>query len=741
MSKVKTQLVLEGKNNTQKAFNEVNGQLTEMNKRMAGVGDALKGALSIAAVTEVAKQYASMVDTTKQLEARLRLATSSQEEFNEASSQVRRIATENGQSIQAVTQLYTRLAPALKDAGRSQADIVKVTEAVSKALRISGASAAESEGAIIQFAQALGSGALRGDEFNSVNEAAPRLMRALADSLGVPVGALKEMATQGQLTADVVTDALISQLPTLAKEAEQFGPSFSGSIQQLEDATMAMVAALDHLTGASGRAIASMNGVAGALTGLAAGDKIGANLATIALELGKQIPLLGQAVVGAELVLARLGINAEKNSKKASQAGSLAASELASTEQGRISSARKYQLQLDMIEKAEVDRNVRRLANDEKAAAEQLGIKYDEVESLKQWAEEMGTTYEEFIEREAERHKLRSEAEKSGQKLVSDARRKGLADLKSSISAQEKTLKDANKKLDDARKQTLKIEEEFNKLVSDIRSSGDGAGAPTFAGAQDALLAAKQAKAAGDGATAIDQARRAGEILKELKSSGANTYGFEGMAEQIRQVAVEASKLKNADLEADVKSIESKMESLKVQAEALKVVSIDLQMDDTNVEQVKARMLAIAADLAKAMIIKPTIVAPDYDFTQPYTLKDPGPAPTGYATGGRVRGPGTGTSDSIMARLSNGEFVMRAAAVRAYGPALLEKMNGLRIPKFADGGLVGAAMSAPVGQSGRDLGRVDLNVNGETISLFAGQETFTDLVQRQKWKRGSTRKA
>ena len=390
-----------------------------------------------------------------------------------------------------------------------------------------------------------------------------------------------------------------------------------------------------------------------------------------------------------------------------------------------------------MIEKAEVDRNVRRLANDEKAAAEQLGVKYDEVESLKQWAEEMGTTYEEFIEREAERHKLRSESEKSGQKLVSDARRTALADLKSSISAQEKTLKDANSKLDDARKQTLKIEEEFNKLVSDIRSSGDGDGAPSFAGAQDALLAAKQAKAAGDGATAIDQARRAGEILKELKSTGANTYGFEGMAEQIRQVAVEASKLKNADLEADVKSIESKMESLKVQAEALKVVSIDLQMDDTNVEQVKARMLAIAGELAKAMIIKPTIVAPDYDFTQPYTLKDPGPAPTGYAAGTKNATPGlhwVGENGPELLSFAGGEQVFTASASKR----LAATMAGLNIPRSSEAAISSAALSAP---GGRDLGRVDLNIGGETISLLADQQNFSDLVQRQKWKRGSTRKA
>jgi len=68
-----------------------------------------------------------------------------------------------------------------------------------------------------------------------------------------------------------------------------------------------------------------------------------------------------------------------------------------------------------------------------------------------------------------------------------------------------------------------------------------------------------------------------------------------------------------------------------------------------------------------------------------------------YAAGGHVRGPGSGTSDSILARLSNGEFVMRAAAVRAWGPQLLSAMNALRgpLPGFAEGGLVGAAAGAP----------------------------------------------
>lgn len=62
---------------------------------------------------------------------------------------------------------------------------------------------------------------------------------------------------------------------------------------------------------------------------------------------------------------------------------------------------------------------------------------------------------------------------------------------------------------------------------------------------------------------------------------------------------------------------------------------------------------------------------------------------SGYAGGGRVRGPGSGTSDSVLARLSNGEFVVRAAAVRHYGLGLLDRLNRMQLPRFGEGGLAG----------------------------------------------------
>jgi tape measure domain-containing protein len=82
-----------------------------------------------------------------------------------------------------------------------------LTESISQALRLSGASATEAQSSLLQFGQALASGVLRGEEFNSVVENSPRLAQALADGLNVPIGRLRKLAEEGRLTADVVVNA------------------------------------------------------------------------------------------------------------------------------------------------------------------------------------------------------------------------------------------------------------------------------------------------------------------------------------------------------------------------------------------------------------------------------------------------------------------------------------------------------------------------------------------------------
>lgn len=96
----------------------------------------------------------------------------------------------------------------------------------------------------------------------------------------------------------------------------------------------------------------------------------------------------------------------------------------------------------------------------------------------------------------------------------------------------------------------------------------------------------------------------------------------------------------------------------------------------------------------------------------------------GYATGGVVSGPGSGTSDSILARLSNGEYVLRAAAVRHYGADFLARLNSLALPRFATGGLVSSGLSSVMDSVDRDGSRSMTPVNitlqtGETAQLYA----------------------
>uniref|UniRef100_UPI0032B2B391 tape measure protein n=1 Tax=uncultured Stutzerimonas sp. TaxID=2901168 RepID=UPI0032B2B391 len=218
MAKVKTQIVIEGKNDTRKMFRELNDDVASMNQQLNTAGKALIGVFSVSAITGAIRGIANATDNYSLMNARLKLATSSQQEFNTAQTELRRIAVATQSPLETLATLYQRVSRPLKEAGRSQADILKVTEAVATSFRVSGASAQESEAGVLQFAQALGAGALRGDEFNSVAEQAPRLMQALADSLGVPTTALRAMAEQGLLTADVVTTALVEQLGVLRAE-------------------------------------------------------------------------------------------------------------------------------------------------------------------------------------------------------------------------------------------------------------------------------------------------------------------------------------------------------------------------------------------------------------------------------------------------------------------------------------------------------------------------------------------
>lgn len=178
----------------------------------------VKTVLAGLALGATAVELIKLADAMSLSDTRLKLATGSASDFEKAQSAVYKIAQESGTGIAEVTALYTKLHEPVKNLGGTTKETTAIVTAFSAALKVGGASTQAASAATLQFAQAMASGKLQGDEFRSLSEASPRFMKALADGMGVPTEQLKKMGSEGKLTADVVGNALMKSLGALKTE-------------------------------------------------------------------------------------------------------------------------------------------------------------------------------------------------------------------------------------------------------------------------------------------------------------------------------------------------------------------------------------------------------------------------------------------------------------------------------------------------------------------------------------------
>ncbi|RPE81848.1 tape measure protein [Vulcaniibacterium tengchongense] len=220
---------------------------------LSGTLGELKGLLAGYAGLAGVRELGRMADTYTDIVGKLGQVTQGERDLATAKAATFSIAQRYYQEFDATVSLYSRAAQALAQYNVGQAKVAELTRTVSAGMLVSRASAAEAASAVLQLSQALGAGALRGEEFNAVNEAAPRLMQALADSLGVPRGALKELAEEGQLTVDVLLEAWTgAQAEQIAAEAEKVPLTISRAWQQARNDMIKFVGEADQSTGASG---------------------------------------------------------------------------------------------------------------------------------------------------------------------------------------------------------------------------------------------------------------------------------------------------------------------------------------------------------------------------------------------------------------------------------------------------------------------------------------------------------
>lgn len=235
---------------------------------------------SVAAGALSVRQVINYADGWTELQNRLKLVTDSNQSLNRATNDVYTIAQKTHQSLDATAQVYQRFADNADRLGLSQQKVAELTETVSKAVAISGASATAAQAALTQFGQALAAGQLRGEELNSVMEQTPGLAKAIADGMGISVGELRKKAQNGEMTIEKVIQALERAADSVDKKFATSVTTVSQGFTNLQSAMTKFIGEANQGTGATQLLTSGLAGLSNHLSTVA---KIAEGLAVTAL--------------------------------------------------------------------------------------------------------------------------------------------------------------------------------------------------------------------------------------------------------------------------------------------------------------------------------------------------------------------------------------------------------------------------------------------------------------------------
>lgn len=204
--------------NEQEDFNsKVVAGSNNMDSLVGKVTALAAGYLSIQAVGKVLDISDDLVSTT----ARLDMMNDGLQSTDELVQMVYASAQDARGSFSDMADVVAKFGNNAGDAFGSSEEVVQFANLIQKQMTIAGASTAEASNAMLQLSQALGSGTLRGDELNSIFEQAPNLIQSIADYMGVPIGQIREMASEGQLSADIVKQAIFASSDEINEKFNQ----------------------------------------------------------------------------------------------------------------------------------------------------------------------------------------------------------------------------------------------------------------------------------------------------------------------------------------------------------------------------------------------------------------------------------------------------------------------------------------------------------------------------------------
>lgn len=267
------------------------------------------------------------MDAYTGLQNRLKLVTDSQSELNTAMGDTFKIAQNTASSWDSVAMVYQRFADNADRLNITMEKTAALTETVSKAISVSGGSAASAEAALMQFGQALASGVLRGEEFNSIAEQAPGLLKAIAFGLDTNVGSLRAMAAEGKITGDVLVEALSKAQPYIDDLFNKTDFTIAQSFTKLSNEITKFVGEAGSGSGAAKALSESISGLANNLSTIADIAVVGGVALLTKAILTQTVAIYGSitaSVARRSTLLAELAVQAAASTAEVARTGAIA---------------------------------------------------------------------------------------------------------------------------------------------------------------------------------------------------------------------------------------------------------------------------------------------------------------------------------------------------------------------------------------------------------------------------------
>ncbi|MRG31637.1 tape measure protein [Enterobacter cancerogenus] len=226
---------------------------------------AIASAIAVSQVVDYGKRFLEAADAMSQMQARIERLTGSAAAATQTMQGLMRISSATGGSLQDTAKLWETLSTALRDTGATNGQIIQLTETLQKIGRIGGSSSEEMANALRQFGQSISSGTVRAEEFNSILEQMPELVRQIATGMGVGVGELRQMMLDGKLSAEDALNAIQKQTGAVNAEFQKLPRTLAQANTALTNSFLTMVDSVNQATGASSGMVIVIDSLAAAL--------------------------------------------------------------------------------------------------------------------------------------------------------------------------------------------------------------------------------------------------------------------------------------------------------------------------------------------------------------------------------------------------------------------------------------------------------------------------------------------